>query len=157
MEFIPIWQDPAVIHHSWRLCQSFQHWTGRSLVPEQVLDQKTLAEALFALPQPVLSHGIEPDPIFNYGNQATLDLWELDWPTLRQMPSRLTAEPISQAERQRLLAQAASQGYAENYCGVRISATGQRFQIKNACIWTILDESGQHIGQAATFTTWSFL
>lgn len=157
MKWIPPWQDEGVIHHSVRLCQSFYHWTGRSLLPDHYPTDQALGEALFTFPQPVLSHGTEPDPLLNYGNQATLDLWQLDWQTLRQMPSRLTAEPISRAERQQRLAQAAAQGYTENYSGVRISTTGQRFQIENACIWVVLDEQGQPIGQAATFKDWRFL
>lgn len=116
-----------------------------------------LAQQLFHWSQPVLSHGCEADPILNYGNHAALTLWELPWTELVQLPSRLTAEPIAQEERARLLAEAARQGYANNYSGVRISRSGRRFRIENAWIWTVLDERGTPVGQAATFDQWQFL
>ncbi len=151
------WLEPAAVRHARRVCQSFQHWTGRSLLPDLAADDLALAQQLFYWSQPVLSHGTEADPIFNYGNQAALTLWELSWSELVQMPSRLTAEPMAQAERAALLTQAARQGYANNYSGVRISRSGRRFQIQNAWIWSVIDEAGERIGQAATFAHWQFL
>ncbi|URR35896.1 MEKHLA domain-containing protein [Thermosynechococcus sp. HN-54] len=154
MEF---WLEPRAIQQARRICASFQHWTGRSLLPNPAQDEGRLAQQLFHWSQPVLSHGCEADPILNYGNQAALTLWELSWSEFVQLPSRLTAEPMAQAERAHLLAQAARQGYANNYSGVRISRTGRRFRIENAWIWTVLDEAGTPVGQAATFDQWQFL
>ncbi|XFA73514.1 MEKHLA domain-containing protein [Thermosynechococcaceae cyanobacterium Okahandja] len=151
------WLEPAAVRQARRLCASFAHWTGRSLLPTVATDDLTLAQQLFHWPSPVLSHGNQADPIFNYGNQAALTLWELSWSEWVQMPSRLTAEPMAQAERAALLAQAARQGYANNYSGVRISRSGRRFQIQNAWIWSVIDEQGQPIGQGATFDHWQFL
>lgn len=151
------WFEAAAVCHARRLCVSFEHWTGRSLLSETPNDDLELARRLFYWPQPVLSHGIEADPILNYANQAALALWELSWSELVQMPSRLTAEPMAQLERATLLAQAAAQGYTSNYSGIRISRSGRRFQIKNAWIWNVIDDNGQTLGQAATFGEWYFL
>jgi hypothetical protein len=151
------WFEAAAVRHARRLCASFQHWTGRSLLPQTPQNDLDLAYELFHWSYPVLSHGNQADPILNYGNQAALTLWELSWSELVQMPSRLTAEPMAQAARADLLAQAAAQGYANNYSGIRISRSGRRFQIKNAWIWNIIDETGQPIGQAATFNQWHIL
>ncbi|MDS3861814.1 MEKHLA domain-containing protein [Thermosynechococcaceae cyanobacterium BACA0444] len=156
------WQTPAYQHHAQFLWQSFHDWTGRWLIPDLAdswprlspLDQAT---ALFEYPQPILSHGGQPDPIFNYGNQASLKLWEISWDELVQMPSHLSAEPPAQSERANLLRQAAAQGVIEHYRGIRISRTGQRFEIINATIWTVLDSHNQNIGQAATFNQWEYL
>lgn len=151
------WSEPEAIQQARRICVSFQRWTGRSLLPDPAVDPCKLAQQLFHWSQPVLAHGCQADPILNYGNQAALTLWELSWTELVQLPSRLTAEPMAQAERAALLAQAASQGYANNYSGIRISRTGRRFRIENAWIWTILDEAATPVGQAATFDQWQFL
>lgn len=151
------WLQPPAVQQARRICASFQQWTGRSLLPEVPEDDLRLAQQLFHWSQPVLSHGCETDPLLNYGNQAALTLWELPWAELVQLPSRLTAEPIAQEERARLLADAARQGYANNYSGIRISRSGRRFRIENAWIWTVLDERGTPIGQAATFDQWQFL
>ena len=34
---------------------------------------------MFRVPFTVASHGMEPDPVLNYGNQVALDLWEMSW------------------------------------------------------------------------------
>lgn len=137
------------IQQAQRLITSFQHWTGKPLIETP--------EALFEAPFVVVSHGTESDPIFNYANRQALDLWEMDWDTFTQLPSRYSAEPISQEERSRLLAQAKAQGYISDYRGVRISSTGKRFWIEDVILWTVLDELNQPCGQAATFSSWKFI
>ena len=118
---------------------------------------ETTARQLFEAPFVVVSHGTQPDPIFNYGNQTALRLWELDWPQFTQLPSRCSAEPLAQADRDRLLQQAKAQGFINNYAGVRISSTGKRFRIQNVILWDVLDEAGTCCGQAATFDRWEML
>ena len=114
-------------------------------------------EALFAAPFALVSHGVEADPIFNFGNQVALSLFELTWEQFTALPSRESAEPVNQAERQRLLEQVTQNGYISDYRGVRISATGKRFLIEDATVWNLVDELGRYRGQAAMFDKWSFL
>jgi hypothetical protein len=102
----------------------------------------------------VVSHGAEPDPILNYGNQVALDLWEVSWERFTTTPSRLTAEPDSRPERAHMLAQARNKGYYDGYTGVRISSMGRRFMVEQAVIWTVIDLAGSSVGQAATFSSW---
>jgi hypothetical protein len=144
----------ATIHHTQCLLSSFHHWFAQDLLPHQSSDPIAAAHQLFFAPIVVLSHGIQPDPILNYGNQAALNLWEMDWSDFTQMPSRLTAEPALREGRSQLLASAAQQGYLTNYEGVRISKTGRPFLIQQATIWKVFDGDGQHCGQAATFVQW---
>jgi hypothetical protein len=113
------------------------------------------AQVLFAAPFVVVSHGTESDPILNYANQSGLDLWDMTWDQLIHTPSRLTAEPVNQADRARLLAMAGEQGYFQGYQGVRVSATGKRFLVTGATVWNVLDRQGRRVGQAATFSDWS--
>ena len=151
-----IWQQPEVIRWSQILVQSYQKLLGRELVDPSVAPEK-LAEALFKAPFVVVSHGIEPDPILNYGNQTALNLWSMSWSELIQTPSRLTAEPVNRATRASMLERVAKQAYIDNYRGIRISSTGNRFAIEGAIIWNLTDESGQNCGQAATFSRWKWL
>lgn len=62
------WQQEAVIRQSQRLLHSFQHWTGGSLldVSGSLVE---IAQQLFEAPFVLVSHGTEPDPVFNYMNQ----------------------------------------------------------------------------------------
>lgn len=143
--------QPSLVEWSRLLLNSFQRWTGRPLVARAgtAVEQ---ARRLFTAPFVVVSHGIEADPILNYGNQAALDLWEMTWRQLTQTPSRRTAEPVNQAERARLLRMVEERGYFEGYRGVRISSTGRRFVVEQAIVWTVMDDGGHRVGQAATFS-----
>jgi hypothetical protein len=138
------------------MLDSFRHWTGRDVLVRSgsIEDQ---AQMLFATPFVIVSHGMEPDPILNYGNQAALDLWEMTWEQLIRTPSRQTAEPVNREERARMLRLVEERGYYDRYRGVRISATGRRFLVEEAIVWTVMDDQGRCIGQAATFERWARL
>ncbi|MEM8643062.1 MAG: MEKHLA domain-containing protein [Cyanobacteria bacterium P01_G01_bin.54] len=153
---VPFLNTPFYRQHGNLLCQSYQRFTGQSLLPNPLTHEEPI-EALFAAPFALLSHGIEADPIFNFGNQTALTLFELTWAQLLQVPSRTSAEPLNQAERQRLLTRVTEQGYIDDYSGVRISATGRRFLIRAAIVWNLIDAQGQYQGQAAVFDQWCFL
>ena len=102
-------------------------------------------------PDPIVSHGTEPDPIFRWANPAALDLWEMDWHSFTRLPSRQSADDVAeiQTDRARLLALALKQGWVSGYRGVRVSATGRRFAIDDTVLWTVRDAAGVIHGQAA--------
>ena len=134
----PIWARASIITWSQRLLDSFRQWTGQELLAREgtVAEQ---ARLLFSAPVVVVSHGMEADPILNYGNHAALELWEMTWDQLTRTPSRQTAEPVNQEERARMLRVVEEQGYFNRYRGVRISATGRRFLVEEAIVWNVLD------------------
>src|SRR6266850_1650930 len=95
-----IWTNPAVMEWSQLLLNSFRHWTGRELL-ERAGGPDYQAHALFQSPFAVISHGMEEDPLLNYGNQIAMELWEMTW--------------------------------------------------------NVVDAEGQRLGQAATFSQWTWL
>jgi hypothetical protein len=105
----------------------------------------------------LLSHNSEKDPIFNYANLKAQELFEMDWEAITNMPSRFSAEPMEQSERNLFLEKTIKNGYVENYNGIRISRTGKRFWIKDAIIWNLVDEHQIYKGQAALFSKWEFI
>ena len=151
-----VWSHPPVIEWSQLLLNSYRHWVGRDLM-HRVGEPEEQAHALFVGPLVVVSHGMEQDPILNYGSHLALTLWELTWDELLQTPSRLTAEAVNRAEREWMLERARTRGYIDNYRGVRISISGRRFLIENAIVWSVIDQAGRRLGQAATFSHWTFL
>ena len=151
---IPSTQNQFLNDHVQHLNNSFQHFFD---VPLLEIDAELLAEKLFYAPFVVLSHNTDDDPLFNYANQKGLDLFELDWSELIKLPSRLSAEPIRQMAREILMAKVSTDGYMQNYEGIRISSLGNRFQIKQATIWNLSDNKGALYGQAACFSDWTFL
>ncbi len=116
-----------------------------------------LAQRLYEAPFVVVSHGTQVDPILNYGNATAQRLWELSWDELTSMPSRLTAEAPLREERARLLAAVTSQGFIDDYTGIRMTRSGRRFKISLATVWNLVTLDGQHYGQAALFSEWAWL
>jgi hypothetical protein len=141
------------IRHTQRMLDSYARWLGAELLPRGGTPEEQ-ALALFEAPFVAVSHDTSPDPILNYGNRTALALWEMDVETLRQTPSRLTAEPLHREERARLMERTTREGFVDDYQGVRISRTGRRFRIERAIVWNLLDEQGNYCGQAATFREW---
>ncbi len=111
--------------------------------------------ALWSAPFAIVAHGTEADPVFFFGNETALGLFEMDYPAFTRLPSRLSAEPLLREERARLLERVASDGIIEDYAGIRISASGRRFEIRDASVWNLIEPDGSPAGQAAAFSTWS--
>ena len=134
---------PEAAAYAALLADSFHRQTGQTLPAD--------AAALWLHPQPLVSHGTEADPIFRYANAAALALWQMDWHSFTSLPSRHSAEadPDIQSDRSALLTAALTQGHVADYQGIRISAKGQRFRIRNTILWTVTDAMGQKHGQAA--------
>ncbi len=151
-----LWQNPWVIVWTQYLLDSYARLVKQELIIREGISQEQ-AERLFKSPFVVASHGLQDDPILNYGNQAALDLWEMDWEQFIQTPSRLTAEPVNREERARMLEQAKTHGYIADYRGVRISRSGKRFLVERATVWNIQKPDGTPLGQAATFSNWTYL
>jgi len=151
-----VWESQEKLQWSQYLLDSYAHWIKQELIPREGTPYEQAAH-LFNCPFVVLSHKVQDDPIFNYGNRTAMDLWEMEWDELMQTPSRLTAEPINREERARMLQQAKEHGYISDYSGVRISRTGKRFYVDRAIIWNIFTPDGKTMGQGATFSTWRFL
>jgi len=152
---------PEQFRNAWivrtrELLDSFRQTTGVELLARSG-DPDDEAARLFSAPFVVVAHGAQADPILNYANRAGLELWEAPAEQFILTPSRLTAEPTLRAARESLLAETARKGFVSGYEGVRISATGRRFQIQNVTIWNVVDAGGTAAGQAATFAHWRFL
>ena len=148
--------DIVATRHVGYLLRSFQRLVGQALLPTHD-DPARDAQQLFDAPFVVLSHGIEADPILNYGNALALQLWEMTAAQFCATPSRITAEPMLRDDRQYTLDTVARQGYITNYAGIRVSSSGRRFLIENVVLWNVTDDDGNPIGQAASFDHWTFL
>lgn len=144
----PECRETAVSRNLALMAASFERFVGRPLVDT---GQADLVQSLWLAPFAIVAHGTQADPVFFFGNAAALDLFETDWAAFTAMPSRYSAEAPARAERQRLMERVSTQGFIDDYAGVRISAKGRRFRIGPAVVWNILDEAGDCHGQAATF------
>jgi hypothetical protein len=143
--------------HVQRLRLSYCRLTGNDLALPELAPIAAARWLYQQAPFALLSHDTQADPVFNYANLTGQCLFEMDWATLVHLPSRFSAEPLAQAERQRLLEEVSTQGYIANYSGVRIARSGRRFRIEGATVWNVYDENDAFYGQAARIDRWDFI
>jgi len=141
------WQSGFVA----RVVASFARVTGGDLVREAGLDPAALGRSAWDGDFALLTHDL--NAILTYGNRFALDLWEMDWKTLVQTPSRLTAPEEDRAARAVIMAAVARDGFTRAYTGRRVSRSGGFFLIENATVWTMTDEEGAGFGTGAFFTS----
>lgn len=153
---MPPWEEHDWIPHTQILLNSYAQFVGEELI-ERGSDAGDEARRLFEAPIVVVSHGTQEDPILNYGNETALNLWEITIPDLLKTPSRMTAEPMHRDERAQLLERTSRDGFVNDYRGIRIATTGRRFLIDQATVWNLINDAGEKVGQAATFSEWKFL
>ena len=132
------------------LTGSYQRLVGSLLAPADRDSSWLYHEAPFA----VVAHNIEPDPRFIYANRAAQICFEYSWDEFTTLPSRLSAEAVERAERQRLLDAVSRNGFVTGYRGIRIAKSGRRFWIENGVVWQLLGVDGTCRGQAAMFPSW---
>ncbi|QBQ41334.1 MEKHLA domain-containing protein [Sphingobacterium psychroaquaticum] len=129
---------------------SFLRRTGVALpVPPGVPDRYDWLHR--EAPYSLLSHDTAADPVFTYVNEMALRSFGYGYSEMLSLPSRLSAGPADQAERNRLLAQVRQNGIAFNYEGLRRTKNGNTFQIYDGIIWVVEDQERKVIGQAALF------
>lgn len=144
----------ALARHTRLLCESYQHWTGMRLIAADYDTDEAIDELMNA-PFAVASHNTQDDPVFNYANNAALQLFGMERDEMMGLPSRFSAELVAREERATLLERVTQQGYVDDYSGIRIAKGGLRFLIRNAVVWNLIDERGDYKGQAALIRDWS--
>ena len=78
----------------------------------------------------------------------------MSWDEITHLPSRYSAEPMAREERSDLLERVTRNGFVDDYSGIRIAKDGTRFIIRNATVWSLLDNDGIYHGQAALISDW---
>ena len=151
MTLPPLFTAPGMQARLTLIAESYHRLTGRTLIPQAT----DIPQALWDAPRVILAHGTEADPIFFFGNRAALERFELALDRFTAMPSRLSAEPLHQSERQALLDRVTAQGFIDDYSGNRIAADGSRFRVEAATVWNLIEADGGIHGQAATFDRWT--
>ena len=134
------------------IAESFARLLGRQLAAISNNPENDVVAALWTAPLAIVAHGTEADPLFFFGNRVALDRFESTVEQFIGMPSRLSAEAPLRGERQALLDRVARDGFIDDYAGIRISARGARFPIRDAVVWNLIDAGGAIHGQAAAFS-----
>lgn len=108
-------------------------------------------EAPFGL----LAHDTSADPRFVYANRTAQRCFGYTEAEFTGLPSRLSAAPDAQEDRDAFVAAVNRRGFADGYRGRRVRKDGSLFWIEDVCMWDLVDADGHKHGQAAVFRSWS--
>ncbi|MET7694396.1 MEKHLA domain-containing protein [Streptomyces sp. NPDC005483] len=109
------------------------------------------AQAPFGL----LAHDTSADPRFVYANCTAQLCFGYSWDEFVGLPSRLSARPNGQQDRDAFVRAVSAQHYATGYRGIRIGRSGTPFWIEDVTMWDLMDPEGRIHGQAAVFRSWT--
>jgi PAS domain S-box-containing protein len=149
------WQEPAVLRWLEWMLDSHRHWTGRELIAPGPLAAR--AAAAYALPAVLVSHRQSADPCFVYANQTAQALWGYAWHEFIGLPSRLSAPPAERAERALALNKNLTDGCTLLRNLRRVTRDGREFIAAEVLLWTVRDDTGIAVGQAATYERGEFI
>ena len=145
--------DPGFAH---LLLSSHQRLTGRSLTPSEFTDTDEAARWLYeSAPFGLLAHDTARDPAFVYANATAQKCFESSWEEFVGLPSRLSAIPAAQGDREAFVRSVTERGFASGYRGLRVAKSGRRFWIEDVTMWNLVDADGTCHGQAAVFRSWT--
>ena len=145
---------PPDVSFSDLLISSYRKIVGTPLVPYE-MSGAAAAEWLYQAPFGLLAQDTSLDARFVYANLAAQRRFEYSWQEFMGMPSRLSAEPQNQDQRQAFMDSVLEQGYVSGYQGRRIAKSGRRFLIQDVTVWNLVDADGILRGQAALIRRWS--
>ncbi|MFE4962774.1 MEKHLA domain-containing protein [Streptomyces sp. NPDC056660] len=138
------------------LLSSHERLTGTPLCPSVFPGAEEAARWLYeSAPFGLLAHDAGADPVFVYANATAQKCFEYGWEEFVRLPSRLSAEPDAQGDRDAFVRSVTERGFASGYRGLRIARSGRRFWIEDVTMWNLLDADGTCHGQAAVFPSWT--
>ena len=144
------YEQKDVVEWCGLLSKSFNLFLGKPLIKGKP-NSSVLADKIYNMEPIILSHKFADAPRFCFANAAAQRLFGYSWDDFIGMESSKSAKADAQADREALLAGTRFSGYVDNYSGTRIAKDGSCFQITEAILWDIYDESCVKVGQAATF------
>lgn len=137
------------------MARSYRQLTGEDVVEDD--SSGDIGDALYEADDLLLCHDGAADPLFTYANEAAQQVFELGWNEFIGMPSRLSAAPDAQTDRNELISQATESGFFTGYSGVRVSSSGRKFVIQDAVLWRVSDEAGHVLGLACRVPKWRYV
>jgi len=138
------------------LLSSYERLTGSPLCPSEFSHTGEAVRWLYeAAPFGLLAHDTGADPLFVYANTTAQRCFEYSWEEFVRLPSRLSAVPAAQDDREAFVRSVTEHGLASGYRGLRVARSGREFWIEDVTMWNLLDADGTHHGQAAMFRSWT--
>ncbi|POX64385.1 MEKHLA domain-containing protein [Streptomyces sp. Ru62] len=138
------------------LLDSHLRLVGAPLCPQQWRNAAEAADWLYnQAPFGLLAHDTSADPRFVYANRTAQRCFGYTEAEFTGLPSRLSAAPDAQEDRDAFVDAVNRRGFADGYRGRRVRKDGSLFWIEDVCMWDLVDADGHKHGQAAVFRSWS--
>jgi len=103
----------------------------------------------------LLAHDTSADPRFIYANSTAQGCFGYSWDEFVGLPSRLSARPDGQEDRDAFVRAVTVDHFATGYRGLRVGRSGRPFWIEDVTMWDLMDADGGVHGQAAVFRSWA--
>ncbi|MBC1501232.1 MEKHLA domain-containing protein [Listeria weihenstephanensis] len=129
--------------------QSYEHWTRKKLPTPSIMEEERLRWLDEQSPYGLLVQNNNEEPLFIYANKQAQIIFGYSLEEFLSTPSRKSAPPQMQRDRECLLEKVTTQGILMGYHGTRVDKQGMLFEIKNGMIWNLISKSGETIGMAA--------
>ncbi|MEV7080911.1 MEKHLA domain-containing protein [Streptomyces sp. NPDC093516] len=138
------------------LLSSHLRLVGEPLCPTRWGSGREAARWLYEhAPFGLLAHDTAADPRFIYANRTAQQCFGYSWDEFVGLPSRLSAKPDGQEDRDAFVRAVTIDHYATGYRGKRVARGGRTFWIEDVTMWDLMDTHGGIHGQAAAFRSWS--
>ncbi|MDN3029666.1 MEKHLA domain-containing protein [Streptomyces sp. S.PB5] len=138
------------------LLDSHRRVVGTELCPPEWSDDAEAAAWLQdKAPFGLLAHDLSADPEFAYANHIAQHCFGYTWEEFIGLPSRLSAAPDGQSDRNAFVEAVNLRGFADGYRGCRVRKDGSHFWIEHVTMWDLIDTDGTRHGQAAVFRAWT--
>ncbi|CAM9553087.1 unnamed protein product [Ectocarpus sp. 12 AP-2014] len=154
-------KGPATVAWVQLMLDSFEDTFGRGIIDgldREKLSPEEQEREIDRSDVPIVSHDFlrnAEDPIFIYGNAASLRTFGYTWEEFTALPSRKSCEENLRGEREELLTIVREVDEnappPQDFAGVRVTKTGESFRM-SAAVWNVKDAEGRLVGQAARLT-----
>jgi len=131
--------------------ESLKKLTGKNLF-DRMEDVETYAHVHENERYAVLSHGTQDDPIYKYFNKGAFLTFRWPEDEVYKLPSRYSApDGAVRSDRAVMMQTVVDQDVREIPVAIRNTKFGEQFQLKDAILWNVYDDSGRRVGQTALF------
>lgn len=149
------YEDAEVVMINLLIIENYRQKIGRPIMEGG--DMLQLTKDLYEAPFALLFHNnfVVDEPVLMYANKAAQDLFQTAWESMIGTPSKNTASPEEQAQRQKLIDECAEKGFAEIRGAPRVGAKGRKLDLTEAVVFNIEGPDGNKVGQATVIDRWT--
>ena len=138
------------------MLNSHYHWTRQELI-DRTKSLEEQANMLFEAPFAVAAYSTGLNPVCKYANKIALRLFDVAKDYIDASSLGIVNEIPEQRLGSELTRCIRRSNYIDNYKSLEVLMAAKSLFIQDALAWNVLDELGEHCGQAVTFSNWKLI